>query len=151
MSALAAVDTVAVTAIAAEVFDAMIDREGGLLTPATDTSMGVSDPLHAWVDLGTVPASRLQLTTDVGTAASLTRAFLSMGEAEPVTQADVADAFAEIANVFGGNIKALLPEHVDLTLPEVSRQSPSGDRAVLLSETRLAWRGCPLVISLYTI
>ena len=151
MSTLAAVDTVAVTAIAAEVFDAMIDRESGLLTPASGTSMTVTDPLYAWVDLGTVPASRLQLRTDVGTADDLTRAFLSMGEAEPVAEADVVDAFGEIANVFGGNIKALLPEHVDLTLPEVSRQSPSGDRAVLLNETRLAWRGRPLVISLYTI
>jgi hypothetical protein len=63
----------------------------------------------------------------------------------------VADAFGEIANVFGGNIKALLPAHVGLTLPAVSRQSPTGAAAVLLQEVPLAWRGRSLVISLWTI
>lgn len=151
MSITTAVDALHITAIATEVFAAMIDREDGLLTPWPGGPMTVADPLHAWVDLCTVPASRLQLTTDAATAADLTRAFLTLGEAEPVPEADVVDAFGEIANVFGGNNKALLPEHVTLTLPEVSRQSPSGAGAVRLIEARLAWRGRPLVISLWTI
>ena len=151
MSTLAIVDVWQVTAIASEVFAAMIDRQSGLLTSWSRGPMTVTDPLHAWVDLGTVPASRLQVTTDAGTAGEMTRAFLKTGETEPVAAADVVDAFGEIANVLGGNVKALLPEHVGLTLPEVSRQSPSGERAVLLNEALLAWRGRPLVISLYTI
>jgi len=61
------------------------------------------------------------------------------------------DAFGEIANVVGGNVRALLPEHVALTQPEVSRHSPLGDSAVRLNEAQLAWRGRPLVISLWTI
>ena len=61
------------------------------------------------------------------------------------------DAFGEIANVLGGNVKALLPEYVALTLPEVSRQSPSGAGAVRLIEARLTWRGRQLIISLWTI
>ena len=151
MSTLAVVDACQVTAIATEVFAAMIDRRGGLLTSWSRGPMTVTDPLHAWVDLGTVPAGRLQVTTDAGTAGEVTRAFLMKGEAGPIADADVVDAFGEIANVLGGNVKALLPEHVGLTLPEVSRQSPSGERAVLLNEALFAWRGRPLVISLYTI
>jgi chemotaxis protein CheX len=108
-------------------------------------------PVARVVDLSTEPASRVQLTADAGTAGDLTRAILRMDAAEPVAAADVGDAFGEIANVFGGNIKALLPEHVGLTLPEVSRQSPSTAGAVRLHEVLLAWRGRPFVISLWTI
>jgi hypothetical protein len=151
MSTLAAVDTAQVTAIAAEVFAAMIDRESGRLTPWSGTQTAVTDPLYAWVDLSTAPVSRLLLSTDAGTAEELARAFLPEGAGEPVAEADVADAFGEITNVFGGNIKALLPEHVELTLPKVSRQSPSSDSAQVLHEVLLAWRGRLLVISLYTI
>jgi chemotaxis protein CheX len=151
MSIATAVDARHITAIATEVFAAMIDRETGLLTSWSGGPMTVADPLHAWVDLCTVPVSRLQVTTDAATAADLTRSFLTLGEAEPVVEADVVDAFGEIANVLGGNIKALLPEHVALTLPEVSRQSPSDAGALRLSEARLAWRGRPLAISLWTI
>ena len=74
-----------------------------------------------------------------------------VGEAQPVSEDDVADAFGEIVNVLGGNIKALLPEHVGLTLPEVSRVRPSGQAADACGEALFAWRGRPLVISLYTI
>jgi chemotaxis protein CheX len=150
-SQLAAVETGQVVTIATEVFAAMVDGRRGLLTSWPGGPVRVSDPLHAWVDLGTEPASRVQLTADAGTADDLTRAFLRMDAAEPVAEADVVDAFGEIVNVFGGNIKALPPEHVGLTLPEVSRLSPSGAGAARLNEVRLAWRGHPLVVSLWTI
>jgi chemotaxis protein CheX len=151
MSVLSALDARQVTAIAQEVFGAMIDGETGLLMPWSGATMTVADPLHAWVDLSTVPVSRLMLTTDAGTAEDLTRAFLTMDEGGPVAPADVTDAFGEMANVFGGNVKALLPEYVSLTLPEVSRQSPGGDGAARLVEASLAWRGRPFVVSLWTI
>jgi len=151
MSQLADVEADQVTAIASEVFAAMVDGRSGLLTSWPGGPVTVSDPLHAWVDLSTEPASRVQLTADISTADDLTRAFLRMDAAEPVTEADVVDVFGEIVNVFGGNIKALLPEHVGLTLPEASRLSPSGAGAARLNEVRLAWRGHPLVVSLWTI
>jgi hypothetical protein len=151
MSMLGAVKRQQVAEIAQEVFAAMVDHAPGLLRPWPVGPSEVADPLYAWVDLGTVPASRLQLTTDADTARALTRALLAIGEAEPVSEDDVADAFGEIANVLGGNIKALLPEHVGLTLPEVSRARPSGQAAVACGEVLFAWRGRPLVISLYTI
>lgn len=145
------VDEAQVAAIATEVFAAMVDRQDGLLMPWPGGPVTMADPLHAWVDLRTEPASRLQATTDAATVDDLTRAFLRMDTAESVAEADAVDAFGEIVNVFGGNIKALLPEHVELTLPTVSRQSPSGPGALRLFEVALAWRGHPLVISVWTI
>jgi hypothetical protein len=117
-----------------------------------DTRPGaVADPLYAWVDLGTVPASRVQLATAAATAEALARAFLTMGQGEPVSADDVVDAFGQIANLLGGNIKALLPEHARLTRREVSRAEPPGQRGVAGAEALFAWRARPLVISLYTI
>jgi chemotaxis protein CheX len=158
MSPLPGVGVDEVTTIATEIFTAMVDGRTGLLTPSPGGVVAVADPLHAWVDLGTEPSSRVQLTTIVGTAADLTRAFLGMDATEPVQEADLVDALGELANVLGGNIKALLAEHVELTLPQVSRQSPAGASAVQLLEVPLAWRSHqpglpdrPLVISLWTI
>ena len=158
MSPLPGVGVDEVTMIATEIFTAMVDRRTGLLTPWRGGPVAVADPLHAWVDLSTEPSSRVQLTTGAGTAADLTRAFLRMDATEPVQEADMVDAFGEMVNVFGGNIKALLPEHVELTLPQVSRQQPSGAGAVQLLEVPLAWRGHhpglphrQLVISLWMI
>jgi len=151
MSVLAVVDAAEVTAIAAEVFAALIDGHSGTLAPWPGGSATLGDPLHAWVDLETEPVSRVQLSTDAGTAGDLTRALLRMDAVQPVAEADVADALGEIANVLSGNIKALLPEHVGVTLPEVSRRSPWHGGAVLFHEISLSWCARPLVISLWTL
>lgn len=151
MSSLAAVDAAEVMAIAAEVFAALVDGQTGSLTPWPGDPPTLVDPLHAWVDLSTEPVSRVLVSTDTSTAGDLARALLRMDASAPVAEADVADAFGEIANVLGGNIKALLPEHVGVRLPEVSRRSPTPPAAVRLQEVRLAWGVRALVISLWTI
>lgn len=150
MSLPGAIDAGQVTTIATEVFEAMIDREAGLLTTWSGGPLTVATLLYAWVDLSTLPASRLQLSTEAGTADDVARAFLTMGRVEPVAEAEVADALAEIANILAGNVKALLPQHVEMTLPEVSRQSPSRGGAPL-HEVVLEWRGRPIIVSLGTI
>ena len=122
----AAIGAAQVTTVAKEVFAAMVDGQAGFLTSGPGISVSLADPLHAWVDMDTEPPSRVQATTDANTADDLTRAFLHMDAAEDVAEADVADAFVEIVNIMGGNMKALLPKHVQLTLPKVSRQSPLG-------------------------
>ena len=152
MSELAAVLGAAqVTTVAKEVFAAMVDGQAGFLTSSPAGSVSLADTLHAWVDMDTEPPGRVQVTIDASTADDLTRAFLHMDAAEKVAEADVADAFGEIVNIMGGNMKALLPQHVRLTMPTASRQSPSGSGALRLYEVVLAWRGRPLVISVWTI
>lgn len=151
MSELAAVGAVQVTTVAKEVFAAMVDGQAGFLVPSPGSSVALADPLHAWVDMDTEPPGRVQVTTEANTADDLTRAFLRKDAAADVAEADVADAFGEIVNIMGGNMKALLPQHVQLTLPEVSRQSPSGADALRLLEVPLEWRGRPFVITVWTI
>lgn len=148
---LSAVSTAQVTEIAAEVFESMVDGQPGLLTAWPGGPASVVSPLHAWVDLDTEPAGRVHLTIEAAVADDLARALLELEATEPVAEADVVDAFGEIANICSGNIKGLLPEHVELRLPEVSPQSPSGVGAVRLLEVMLAWRGHPLVITVWTV
>jgi hypothetical protein len=57
----------------------------------------------------------------------------------------VADAFGEIANVVGGNIKASLPGHSALSLPEVG-DAPAVRNPDDLCRVDVLWRGQPLSI-----
>jgi len=148
---LLAADAQRVTAIAIEVFAGMVDGRTGLLTSWSRGPVTFVDPLHASVSLLTEPAGRVQLSAEAGTAVALTRALLKLEAAEPVSEDDVVDAFGEITNIFGGNIKALLNEHVDLTLPQVTRQQPHVGGERLLQEVVLDWRGSPLVTSVWTL
>lgn len=151
MSPLAVADSDQITAITAEIFAAMVDGEEGLLVRWSDGTAQVADPLHAWVDMHADCGNRVQLTTDAGTADTLARALLGMSADEKVPLGDLVDAFGEVANVIGGNLKALLPVQGRLTMPEVSRQSPSLTGAVQIDEVALAWRGRPLIITVWTI
>ncbi|HEY8719385.1 chemotaxis protein CheX [Pengzhenrongella sp.] len=150
--ALAIVSGEQIMAITAEIFDAMVDDEPGLLTRwVVGAPIVMDDPLHAWVDMHAGISNRVRLTVDAGTADDLARILLGMDSDEVVVEADLVDAFGEIANVVGGNLKALLPVQGRLTMPQVSREAPSGDGAVQLDEVTLAWRERPIVVSVWMI
>lgn len=151
MSELAAVGAAEVAVIAEEIFAGLVDGQSGHLTVWHGSRAPLDDPLYAWVDLSTQPESRLLLATEAAVAEDLARALLRVEAAEPVTEADVVDAYGELANVFGGNIKALLPAHVGITLPGVSHESATGAGARLLHEVVLTWRGRPFTISWWTL
>ena len=55
---------------------------------------------------------------------------------EDVTPEDFRDAISEIANIVGGNIKALLPEPCDLSVPSARLADGEGatDPAIALGE-----------------
>ncbi len=59
---------------------------------------------------------------------------------------DVADALSELANVVGGNVKAVLPGPSVLGLPEVGPVPPAGSPADTC-RVDAQWRGRPLVIA----
>jgi chemotaxis protein CheX len=138
-------------AVADEVFAAMIDGEPGHLAPWLDPHAAVEDEMHAWVDVGGAAPGRVLLTTERDTATRITRALLMMGEAEPVGDEDFRDALGEVANVVGGNVKALVPDPGALTLPQVTHVRPDTSAATLLYELPLSWRGRFLLISLWQL
>ena len=59
---------------------------------------------------------------------------------------DVADAFGEIANVVGGNVKAALPGPSTLGLPQVGA-APAVRNPEDVCRLEVLWRGQPLVVS----
>lgn len=140
-----------VNAIADEVFTAMVDGEPGHLNPWFEAPPVLGDPIHSWVDVHGSHPGRVLVTTERETATRLTRALLVMDPDDEVSDADFVDAFGEIANVVGGNVKALVPDPGPLTLPLVNATAPSGDGAVLLHETLLDWRGAAVSISLWSL
>lgn len=149
LEAFAGADPILV--IAEEVFAAMVDGEPGLLRPWDGERPDLDRPRYAWVDVHGPTSGRVLLETDGGTAESLTRALLAMGDDEPVEPADLVDALGEVANVVGGNVKSLVPEHSDLSLPTVSADRPSTDPTTLLHELALDWQGRLLVLSLWRL
>lgn len=140
-----------VYAIAADVFAAMIDGDEGLLMPWDGELPPFAQPLVAWVDLHGEWVGRAELTTETGTAHDLARALLGMGSDEPVEAADLVDAFGEIANVVGGNVKSLLPTQGVLGLPQVAPSAPSLPGALLATDLRLAWRGVPISVAVWLV
>jgi len=135
-----------VYAIAEEVFAAMVDGEPGHLRPWEGEVPAPAEPLVAWVEMHGDVAGGAAVSTDVPTAHDLTRALLGMGADEPVGPEDLVDAFGEVANVVGGNVKALLPHPGTLGLPHVAAALPDLTGSALSHALRLDWRGRPIVV-----
>ncbi len=143
----AMVDFGSVFEIVQVVFTAMIDGDEGLLVPRDDAddTDDIVDPLVAWVDVHGPYAGRTAVTTSTETAHELVRALL--GDV-PISDDDLVDAYGEIANVVGGNVKSLLPDQGTLGLPRVATSLPPTVDPLVLT-LRLAWRGKPLDIAVW--
>lgn len=116
----------------------------------------VSDPadsgatMTAWVHISGPWNGALVLYCGLDSAQAAAGFMLQMEPGEAGKE-DVADVLGELANMIGGNLKALLPEPATLGLPNVvegkeySMHLP-GSREV----TRLGfeWRGAPIVVVL---
>ena len=135
-----------VYAIAEEVFAAMVDGEPGHLLPWEGEVPAAVEPLVAWVEMHGDVAGGAAVRTETATAHALTRALLGMGADEPVGPEDLVDAFGEVANVVGGNVKALLPHPGTLGLPQVAPALPDLPGTALAHELRLGWHGRPIVV-----
>lgn len=137
--------------IAQEVFSAMIDGEDGHLRAWAGPEPALTDEVHAWVDVRGPVQGRVLLSTEQPTARRMTRALLAMEPDEAVGDADLADALGEVANVVGGNLKALVADPGALTLPEVSHLRPETIPEDLIYALALDWRGRALVITLWNL
>ncbi len=137
-----------VLTIAQEMFSAMVDGEPGLVDWWDGAAAVILDPVNAWVDVRSAEPVRALLTTERATAEHITRALLGMESEEEVASEDMQDAFGEIANVIGGNLKGLMPEVGTLTLPIVT-SGPSGMLGTPAWECHLMWRAAPIVIAMW--
>lgn len=145
-----AADPEQIVAVAQEVFAALVD-DGETLVRQRGPVLTSPDDVCAWVDM-TRPDETLGVRTSVRMdpvgANDLVRALLRMDPSEQVSAEDLADAFGEIANVVGGNLKSLLPEHAALSLPAVAVANAVAGGGPALADVTLEWRGCALGISL---
>ena len=146
MSAITSAD---VSAIVDDVFASMVDRQEGTVAPWPGGVPLDGHDVVAWVDVRGPWQGRASLETSVDAAASLARALLRLPEHAPVTDDDLTDALGELANVVGGNVKALLPEQGTLGLPQVAAALPDDPAAHPVQRLPLDWRGRSLVLTVW--
>jgi hypothetical protein len=137
------IDETTVLSIAEEAWIALVG-EDEVLVPVPEELP--ADTVSSWVDVVGPWTGSVVLSTGTQTAAELTRALLADYAPELLEHEDVADAFGEIANVVGGNVKAALPGPSALSLPEVGNP-PAVRNPADVVRIDVLWRGQPVSIS----
>ncbi len=105
-----------------------------------------ADTLSSWVEIVGPWTGSVVLTCGRDTAVELTAALLRDHAPDVLEDEDVDDALGELANVVGGNVKAVLPGPSVLGLPEVGATPPAGSEADTC-RVAVLWRGQPLTVS----
>jgi chemotaxis protein CheX len=137
------IDEPTVQSIAEEAWIALVGEEEVLLPLPGELP---ADAMSSWVDVVGPWTGSVVLSTGAETAAELTRALLGDYAPELLEHEDVADAFGEIANVVGGNVKAALPGPSALSLPQVGNPPAIRNPADVV-RIDVLWRGQPVSIS----
>jgi hypothetical protein len=137
------IDEATVESIAQDAWIALVGEEE-VLVPLPGEP--VTDPVSSWVDVVGPWTGSVVLTTGRRTAEELTRALLREHSPEVLEDDDVVDAFGEIANVVGGNVKAALPGSSGLSLPDVG-DAPAPRNPEDVCRVDLLWRGETVSIS----
>lgn len=142
--------------IVQEVFSAMLDQGELRVEEQVGAVPALLSPVSAYVDMFAQAAlgelnARALLRTESATAHEIARTLLMLDADETVTTEDLVDAFGEIANVVGGNVKALIDAPAQLSLPHVSTQDADMSGAMFLQDLHLAWRGRALSVSLWLL
>jgi hypothetical protein len=104
------------------------------------------DAVSAWVEIVGPWNGAVVLTTGRSTAEELSRCLLAEHASPVLDGEDVDDALGELANVVGGNVKAVLPGPSVLGLPEVGTAPRPGHPADIC-RVDLLWRGQSLTIT----
>lgn len=136
----------AVLNIANDVFYALIDKHEGTVMEWVEPVEPFQDPIFAWVDSQGDKRLRVMVEMEDSTAKDLARAMYLLGETDEVTAEDQQDAFGEIVNVIGGNMKSIVEDSGNLIIPKVGKDKPTWPDSSLVS-VNLNWKGKFLVIS----
>jgi hypothetical protein len=104
------------------------------------------DAISSWVEVVGPWTGAVVLTCGRTTAEELSRCLLAEHAPPVLDDGDIQDALGELANVVGGNVKAVLPGPSVLGLPEVGSAPVAGAPADTL-RVDLLWRGQSLTIT----
>jgi chemotaxis protein CheX len=104
------------------------------------------DAVSSWVEIVGPWTGAVVLTCGRSTAEELSRCLLAEHAPPVLDVEDIQDALGELANVVGGNVKAVLPGPSVLGLPEVGI-APAAGAPADTCRVDLLWRGRSLTIS----
>ncbi len=138
-------DEATVLEIAEQAWLALVGEDEVLL-PLPAPAPLPADACHARVEIVGPWTGAVVLSCGRDTAAELTVALLGEHAPPVLDDEDVDDALGELANVVGGNVKAVLPGPSVLGLPEVGGTPPAGREADTV-RVAVLWRGSPLTVS----
>ena len=133
-----------------QVWVSYLDPEGvsPLVTTGDD---GQPSEVHSSVSITGSWHGHVVYASSIAAARRAAAAFLAM-EVDEVSSEDVSDVLGELANIVGGNVKAMLPSGCFLSLPQVvmapesATKYPSAQRVSGLYGT---WEGEPVCITMW--
>ena len=133
-----------------QVWVSYLDPEG--VSPLVPTGNdGQPSEVHSSVSITGSWTGHVVYASSNAAARRAAAAFLAM-EADEVSQEDLSDVLGELANIVGGNVKAMLPPGCFLSLPQVvlapesTTIYPNAERVTGLYGT---WEGEPVSVSMW--
>jgi chemotaxis protein CheX len=133
-----------------QVWEAYLDPEG--VSPLMQTyDENQPSEVHSSVSITGSWSGHIVYASSRAAAQRAAAAFLAM-ELDEVSEEDISDTLGELANIVGGNVKAMLPQGAQLSLPQVvlgpesSARYPNTER---ISGVYGLWDGEPVSISMW--
>jgi chemotaxis protein CheX len=133
-----------------QVWESYLDPEGiSPLIPTYDENQ--PSEVHSSVSITGSWSGHVVYASSRAAAQRAAAAFLAM-EIDEVSEEDISDTLGELANIVGGNVKAMLPSGAQLSLPQVvlapeaSARYPNAQR---ISGVYGIWEGEPVSISMW--
>jgi chemotaxis protein CheX len=133
-----------------QVWVSYLDPEGAHpLVPTRDENQ--PSEVHSSVSITGSWSGHVVYASSTAAARKAAAAFLAVGEDE-VSDDDLSDVLGELANIVGGNVKAMLPPGALLSLPQVVLAPESATKypaAERVSGLYAAWEGEPVSITMW--
>jgi chemotaxis protein CheX len=133
-----------------QVWVAYLDPEGlSPLIPTPDETQ--PSEVHSSVSISGSWNGHIVYASSIVAARKAAAAFLAV-EPDEVSQEDLSDVLGELANIVGGNVKAMLPPGALLSLPQVVLASDSATRypsAERVTGLYGLWEGEPVSVSMW--